>query len=188
MKKLNLGSGQFKKKGYVNVDSDNSAKPDLVWDLNNFQYPFSENYFDLIEGDHILEHLMEPFLVMKELNRILKPNGKLIIRVPHFSRGFTHPEHKRGFDVSFPHYFNEEFKGGYVGVDFKIDSMKLKWFAQKYLKKQELSKWQYFGGLLLSVVFSSLANFSPYLCSRVWCYWVGGFDEIEYVFIKGKKT
>jgi hypothetical protein len=27
-----------------------------------------------------------------------------------------------------------------------------------------------------------LANLSPYLASRLWGYWVGGFEEIEYRF------
>jgi SAM-dependent methyltransferase len=182
--KLNLGAGKFKKRGYVNVDNDKNAKPDVLWNLNKFPYPFSKNYFDLIEGDHVLEHLEEPFNVMIELHRILKPKGILIIKVPHASRGFTHPEHKRGFDVSFPLYFSKYFEGGYTGVKFNLVSMEMNWFAQPYLKKITLSPFQYYSGKLMGSIFSSLANLSPYLCSRIWCYWVGGFEEVKYVFRK----
>ena len=33
-------------------------------------------------------------------------------------------------------------------------------------------------------IISRLANLNPYLCDRVWCYWVGGFDLIEGEFIR----
>jgi len=32
------------------------------------------------------------------------------------------------------------------------------------------------------VVVSTAANLSPALCSRIWCYWVGGFDQITFEF------
>lgn len=139
-KKLNLGCGEFKKKGYVNVDYYSVSEPDVKHDLEKFPYPFEDNQFELVEADHLLEHLSNPFQVMKELHRITK-NGALIkIKVPHFSRGFTHPEHKRGFDVAFPRYFNKEFRGGYQGVEFKVKSIRFKWFPQQYLKKTYLTK------------------------------------------------
>ena len=33
-------------------------------------------------------------------------------------------------------------------------------------------------------VMNFLANLSPLACSRLWCFWVGGFEEIEYHFVK----
>ena len=56
-KKLNLGSGQFPKQSYVNLDINSNAKADVFHDLNNFPYPFRNNSFSLIEADHVLEHL-----------------------------------------------------------------------------------------------------------------------------------
>ena len=183
-KKLNLGCGEFKKKDYINLDIDKFVNPDILHDLNKFPYPFKDNTFDLIEADHVLEHLKEPFKVMNELRRILKPQGKLIIKVPHFSRGFTHPDHKNGFDVQFPLWFNKNFKGGYTGIEFKLVSMKMHWFGQPYLKKTVLSKPVYYSSLAVGEIVSFLASLSPMLCSKVWCFWVGGFDEIEFYFTK----
>ena len=108
-KKLNLGSGEFKKDGYVNVDWQDLTKPDVKHDLNVLPYPFKDDTFDLIEAFHVLEHLDKPFSIMKELHRIMKPGGSLVIKVPHFSRGLTHAEHAHGFDVTFPLYFNKDF-------------------------------------------------------------------------------
>ena len=77
---------------------------------------------------------------MREIHRITKPGGTVRIWVPHFSRGFTHPEHKSGFDVTFPYYFRSDFLGGYQGVEFALEDLRLRWFAQPYLKRTVLSR------------------------------------------------
>jgi len=186
IKKLNLGAGEFKKEGYVNVDWQDLTRPDIKHDLNVLPYPFDTDTFDLIEAFHVLEHLDKPFCIMTELHRILKPGGILIIKVPHFSRGFTHAEHSHGFDVTFPLYFNKNFtKSGYFGTDFKLKKMKLKWSAFIHLMPS-----MGYGRISLSLVkiadlfVSFLANLSPNFCSRIWCFWVGGFEEIEFEFTK----
>ena len=183
-KKLNLGCGEFKKEGYINLDYSSISEPDIRYDLNKFPYPFDDDEFELIEADHLLEHLNNPFMVMKELHRISKNNGLIIIKVPHFSRGFTHPEHKCGFDVSFPYYFNPSFKGGYMGFEFRLKKLRLSWFAQAYLKKTVLSKPAFYIGYLIGAILDFFANLSPFICSKGWCFLVGGFEEVEFHFIK----
>lgn len=182
MQKLNIGSGKFKKEGFVNLDWVESTKPDVVHDLNTFPYPFADNTFDWVEGDHVLEHLENPFGVMRELHRISGPNAKIIIRVPHFSRGFSHPEHKRGFDVTFPYFFRADFPGDYMGVELELERLTLSWFAQKYLKKMVLPAPVFLLASFVGYIISFFANLAPIFCARVWCFWVGGFEEIEYVF------
>lgn len=188
LKKLNLGCGMFKKEGYVNVDCVAGVGPDIVHDLNKIPYPFQDNYFDVAELDHVLEHLDDPFAAMKELHRIVKPQGLVVVKVPHFSRGFTHPEHKRGFDVSFPYYFDASFRGGYTGVDFTCARLKLRWFSQAYLKRSVLSKPAFYIGSAFGSMADLLANISPMACSRFWCFLVGGFEEIEFRFICKKQA
>jgi predicted SAM-dependent methyltransferase len=70
-RKLNLGSGEFLKDGFVNVDFHSISGPDVSHNLNEFPYPFEDDYFELIEADHVLEHLNDPFEVMGELRRII---------------------------------------------------------------------------------------------------------------------
>ena len=183
--KLNLGAGEDRREGYINVDWNDLAKPDVKHNLNQFPYPFEDNKFDEIMASHVLEHLDKPFDVMKEFHRILKPGGQLIIKVPHFSRGFTHAEHAHGFDVSFPLYFNKKFtKPGFFGVEFDLANMELHWAAFTHL----LPYYGY-GKIIIAIIkffsaiFSFLANLSPNFCSRIWCFWVGGFEEIEFKFI-----
>lgn len=182
MKRLNVGCGEFRKDGYVNLDIRSDVGAEVVHDLQRFPYPLPDNEFDLVEADHVLEHLRDPFAVMRELHRVAKQNGTVVIRTPHFSRGFSHPEHQRGFDVSFPLYFQPRFKGGYQGVEFELRELRLTWFAQPYLKKATLSAVQYRLGTWLGAALSFAASLSPYACSRVWCFWVGGFEEIMFRF------
>ncbi len=189
LQKLNLGCGEHKKEGYVNIDWQALTKPDAVHDLNVFPYPFPDSTFDLVEAFHVLEHLDKPFSIMKELHRILKPGGTLHIKVPHFSRGFTHAEHAHGFDVTFPLYFNKKFTtSGYFGVEFGLVSMELHWLAFFHLMpamgygKSAISILR-----IINAVITFLANISTSFTSRIWCFWVGGFDEIEFRFNCVKK-
>jgi len=184
MKKLNFGCGQFRKEGYINIDFNPATEPDILHDLEKFPYPFEDESIDLVEADHVLEHFHNPLWAMKEVWRILKPGGRIIIKVPHFSRGFSHADHKRGFDLGFPYYFKPDFKGGYVDVPFELEKQRIRWFSQLDLKKATLPAVFYYPALAAGKIIDFLANLSPFFCSRVWCFWVGGFEEMEFVFRK----
>jgi SAM-dependent methyltransferase len=184
LKKLNIGCAGFKKEGYINVDWQSIVTPDVSHNLNVFPYPFADNSIDHIEAFHILEHLDRPFDVMREFHRIMKPGATLHIKVPHFSRAMTHPEHFHGFDVTFPNYFNPRFVAiGYYGVNFKLTGMRLRWLAFFHiLKDMGYGKISLMGLKVANTLVSAAANLSINFCSRIWCFWVGGFDEIEFHF------
>jgi len=184
MKKLNLGCGRFKKEGFINVDLNPAHKPEVVHDLNKFPYPFKSEEFDYIEISHALEHLDDPFGVMRELHRILVKGGTLRVLVPHCSRGFTHAEHKHGFDVTFKYYFDEKYFWEDSGVKMRCVKNRLTWFAQPGLKRRYLPGHVVFVLTVFGVVVDFFANIYPEFCSRVWCYWVGGFEELEVEFVK----
>jgi SAM-dependent methyltransferase len=185
MTRLNLGAGASKDPGYINVDRQAIAEPDQVHDLNLFPYPFATSSIDEVRAFHIVEHLDRPFEVMREVHRILKPGGVLHMKVPHFSRAFTHAEHAHGFDITFPLYFNPRFtRSGYFGVHYRLDWLRLRWFAFPEL----LIGLGYSRALVtllcgISAAISAIGNLSPPLASRLWCFWVGGFDEIEMRFV-----
>jgi hypothetical protein len=139
--KLNLGCGQNKLPGYVNVDKYETFGPDRVFDLEIVPWPFEDNSAEEIVMTHVLEHLgakTEVFLgIIKELYRVLTPGGKLDIKVPHpRSEGFLgDPTHVRPVSPNILSLFskrnNHEWKakgwpntplGMYLDVDLEIVS------------------------------------------------------------------
>lgn len=170
----------------LNIDHDAASKADALADLGKLETyrQLPEGHFEQIVMDHVLEHLDDIFGIMRELHRILAPGGRLEIRVPHFSRGITHPEHRHGFDVTFPAYMDPHYQGGYIGVPFKLESMRLDYMIRWDLKKTIVPDWQIALLKPLNAIITALGNAQPYACSRFWCYVVGGFEQIEYRFRK----
>jgi SAM-dependent methyltransferase len=56
--------------------------PDYVQKMNVLNIPYEDNFFDLVICNHLLEHVPTDIDAMKELYRVLKPNGKAILQVP----------------------------------------------------------------------------------------------------------
>lgn len=54
-------------------------------DVNHL--PMRDATFDVVFSAGLLEHFMEPEKVVKEMARVLKPNGLLIIKIPNFHNG-----------------------------------------------------------------------------------------------------
>lgn len=85
--KLNLGCGQNKLAGYVNVDREASMAPDRVMDLEVFPWPFEDDSVDEVVAKHVLEHVgadAKVFMrIMQELYRVCRPGAEVKIWVPH---------------------------------------------------------------------------------------------------------
>lgn len=72
-----LISGSPQVKSYTGVDFyDKQA--DIVADLNN-RLPIEDNKFDTAICISVMEHLLEPQIALREMARILKPDGHLFL-------------------------------------------------------------------------------------------------------------
>lgn len=48
------------------------------------QIPFSDNHFDMVLCNHVLEHVKDDLQAMREIHRVLKPTGFAILQIPFF--------------------------------------------------------------------------------------------------------
>jgi len=62
-----------------------TSKLDFISDILDMN-AVSDCQYDTVLCLEVLEHVSDPFKAMKEISRILKPGGKLILSVPHISR------------------------------------------------------------------------------------------------------
>jgi hypothetical protein len=85
--RLNLGSGQWKLPGYVNVDKSPASEPDEVVDLERVPWPWPDGSVDEVLMSHVLEHLGATteayFGILKEIYRVCRPGAEVKIIVPH---------------------------------------------------------------------------------------------------------
>lgn len=100
---LDVGCGDrpyehlFSGGSYTGIDIKESGRilgikrPDLFYDGKII--PFEENTFDLIISTQVLEHVPDPLGMLKEMARVCKPGGGVLISVP-----FVYPEHEEPFD------------------------------------------------------------------------------------------
>jgi len=63
--------------------------PDLVLADLNYPLPFRDKAFDRAFLVHVIEHLYRPYELLKEIHRILKDNGELIIICPNAKVSFA---------------------------------------------------------------------------------------------------
>ena len=97
--KLNLGCGEKRIPGYINVDK--YGKPDIKHDLEHFPWPWETNSVTEILLIHVLEHLGREveiyFGIFKEMYRVCNHEAKIRIVVPHFRHNFFYddPTHVR---------------------------------------------------------------------------------------------
>lgn len=97
--KLHFGCGTNKLEGFINIDIENINNPEVIWNMNNFPYPFGNDSADEIICNMTLEHINEPIRAIGEFNRILKKGCYAKIVVPHATSitALSGEVHKRVF-------------------------------------------------------------------------------------------
>jgi SAM-dependent methyltransferase len=89
---LDLGGNKVRKRGLFNTDRlnlrviyanlSNEKEPDVQADA--MKLPFRENVFDAVICSELLEHIYSPECVLREVIRVMKPHGILLVTVPFF--------------------------------------------------------------------------------------------------------
>lgn len=89
-KLLDMGGKKKNKRGFFDIEKydykveyanlDKNTEPDYLCDISKI--PVGDNYYDGIVISEVLEHVLEPKIVLKEAYRVLKSGGKVLICVP----------------------------------------------------------------------------------------------------------
>jgi len=128
---LDIGCGRRKITGAVGIDRrvhDNypeDVQRDIDHDLTVFPWPVESNSFDFVNFQHCIEHLPDIPKTMEEINRVVRPGGKVFIETPHFSwfEAFRHYEHQHQFALGSFDYFlkeNRHYKTDFSMLDKKV--------------------------------------------------------------------
>jgi len=107
---LDIGCGEkpyahlFSCTEYIGIDIETTAeyhenhKTDLFY--NGVELPFENNNFDAIVCFEVLEHVFEPEIMVREMLRVLKPGGSILLTTP-----FIWNEHEIPYDYGRYSYF-----------------------------------------------------------------------------------
>lgn len=119
--RLDIGCGENKNPGFVGIDMLKLKGVDIVWDLEEFPWPFPDECVLTATASHVLEHINPHKGVfidfMNEVWRVLKPGAQFAFVVPHASsHGYQQdPTHVNMINETTMHYFDPDPEGSNIG-------------------------------------------------------------------------
>ncbi len=131
---IELGCGRQKQiENSITIDMIDLPHIDIITDINKGLYFLPDNSVDEIYSFHFLEHVEKVEFIMSEIYRVLKPGGKKIGTVPHFSNPYFYSDytHHNCFGLysfcyfSKKDYFKRKVPDFYNSINFKINKIKI---------------------------------------------------------------
>lgn len=108
--------------------------------LEEAGYP--DRYFDLVVIYHVIEHVADPLALLKEIRRILKPDGWLILGTPDFDSGAARrygASYRLLHDVTHISLFSNESMHRFLrDHGFRIEQVDYPYFATRYFNRDSL--------------------------------------------------
>lgn len=141
--------------GYPDVYPELTKNDDLT------ALSFEDNSFDFIYCSHVLEHIPDDGLAMKEIARVLKPNGKALLQVPlDINRSVTYEDFSITDPIEREKHFGQRDHVRVYGQDFKqrLEKSGLTVNVTDYRNKFDLNE-QFKFGLML--------HEDLYLCKKI---------------------
>ncbi len=149
---MNLGCGSGYRLGYLNVDPDPAANPDVVLDLSEpVTWPKSvssrygkivlgEGMFDEVTAKQVLQYVADMRRVMDHCLRLLKSGGRMEIEVPYelSLSAWNDSRCRRAFNETSWSEFTEKFWN--MGwLDYRFDCVTVKYASSALGRQMELS-------------------------------------------------
>lgn len=135
---------QYKGEGNIGLQTGNwdNTQLDIISDITAI--PLPENAVDAIMCTEVLEHIPDPVAAIKEFNRLLKPNGYLLITAPFTSLTHFAPYH---FASGLSRFFYEKHlvENGFEIIELKLNGNFFEFVAQENRRiKTVASKYAFF--------------------------------------------
>jgi SAM-dependent methyltransferase len=163
----------FKCSEYVGMDiqqdghSHKSEQIDVFYDGENF--PFTDETFDGVLCSQVLEHVFNPDVFLREVHRVLKADGKLLLTIP-----FVWDEHEQPYDYARYSMFGLKHllkKNGFdviayqkTGGDFRVLVQMMNLYIYKstiIFRKTQI------GGVIVTMILNAPLNLLGVLLWRV---------------------
>ena len=143
---------------YITADID-SPIADVKADIVNL--PFTDNSFDVVLCNHVLEHIQDDTKAMKELFRVMKKGGMGIFQVPQDlnrdvtfeDNSITDPKERAKIFGQYDHVrvYGRDYFDKLRSIGFKVEEVN---YSQK-ISSELLSRYRLMEGELLPVVFKN---------------------------------
>jgi SAM-dependent methyltransferase len=134
------------------VETDVSYGPNTTIICDAHEIPFADNSFDLIIAQAVLEHVLDPFLCVVEMNRVLKNGGLIYAETPFMQQvhggkydflRFTDLGHRRMF-----RNFREIQRGVIAGAASSL-TWSLKYFLTSFANSKKVDRVLSYAGTFL---------------------------------------
>jgi hypothetical protein len=168
--KLNLGSGNEYRAGWINIDMDPKWEPDILCDIED-GIPLKDNSIDFVFIKHVLEHIDQRKFkyVMSEISRVCRKRAKIVIYVPYFSCNITY---RTIGHVSPMTYYTFDWL-----EKFKVKEKEFYFFRKSFGYRDgaanKITK-------MLNPIMSFLPNKLPLIYERFFC-WIYPMEELKVV-------
>jgi ubiquinone/menaquinone biosynthesis C-methylase UbiE len=140
--RVNLGGGNEKIEGYVNIDIVDLPEVDIVADITE-GIPLPDNSVIELRANYVLEHIDDTVKIMGEIYRVCKNGAKVKIRVPYFksTAAVKDPTHESFFTEHTFAYFDRgytesgELPNYKLDMNFKLEKLTYNYYTRgtKYL-------------------------------------------------------
>lgn len=142
---LDVGCGPNKVKDAYGIDIVRMAGVDAVVDLFHLPLPFSDDTFDEIYFNDVIEHLPDTVKIMEEIHRIARKDARVFIRVVNWNSSYTaaDPTHRKAFtEISFDFYGGRPGRNYYTKARFEVIKVEFQYSrnVQKVIRSKRIMR------------------------------------------------